>query len=256
MNEFLLYLTVLGTSVLSGVLGMAGGLVLKGALIAWISVSSSMILHGFIQMISNGARAWTLRSRIVWSGVPMSLLGSLLASLIFIWIPWKPEAVQVYLFLGLIPFLGALLKRSLHLELQNPWSAMSVGLLTNIVQLVSGVGGPVLDIAFQNSSLGREQIVGTKAFLQACSHAIKALTYGWVLHAVASDSDPIGNSELAFSSEAIRLLTIGALLAIAGTWIGTRILARLNDRWFRKAGQITIYGIGAYYLWLASFQLV
>ena len=47
-------LTVLGTSFLSGIFGMAGGLILLGVLLMFMDVAPAMILFGIIQMGANG----------------------------------------------------------------------------------------------------------------------------------------------------------------------------------------------------------
>ena len=67
----LLILGVLGvsafvTSFISGILGMAGGMILMGILLAVMPVSGAMMLHGVTQMASNGWRAWLWRSEIDW----------------------------------------------------------------------------------------------------------------------------------------------------------------------------------------------
>ena len=51
------------TATISGVFGMAGGLILMGVLTTYLPVASAMVLHGFIQIISNASRAFLLRRR-------------------------------------------------------------------------------------------------------------------------------------------------------------------------------------------------
>ena len=45
------------TSLVSGVFGMAGGLMLMGALTLAMPVSAAMVSHGAVQFVSNGWRA-------------------------------------------------------------------------------------------------------------------------------------------------------------------------------------------------------
>ena len=45
------------TAAISGVFGMAGGLLLMGVLTAFTPVATAMVMHGFIQIISNFSRA-------------------------------------------------------------------------------------------------------------------------------------------------------------------------------------------------------
>ena len=62
--------SVLGTAILSGVSGMAGGLVLMGVLVWLLPVSAATIVHGAVQAASNGARWVFLRAHTQWRIVP------------------------------------------------------------------------------------------------------------------------------------------------------------------------------------------
>ena len=44
--------TVFATAVLSGVLGMAGGMILMAILVSTLSVAGAMIVHGVVQAVS------------------------------------------------------------------------------------------------------------------------------------------------------------------------------------------------------------
>ena len=57
----LITLSAFATSVLSGIVGMAGGMVLMFVLITLLPVSSAMVLHAATQLTANGSRAWMLR---------------------------------------------------------------------------------------------------------------------------------------------------------------------------------------------------
>ena len=52
----LLVVTMIATAFLSGIFGMAGGLVLIGVLFALMPVPEAMALHAVTQMASNGWR--------------------------------------------------------------------------------------------------------------------------------------------------------------------------------------------------------
>ena len=48
-----IFTTVFLTSFVSGIFGMAGGLILMGVLVSLVGVASAMIIHGVIQMFAN-----------------------------------------------------------------------------------------------------------------------------------------------------------------------------------------------------------
>jgi len=60
--------TVFVTAVLSGVLGMAGGIALLGVLLVYLPPLVAIPLHGVIQLVSNGSRVIVQRehARFDW----------------------------------------------------------------------------------------------------------------------------------------------------------------------------------------------
>ena len=96
-------LAVFLTSVLSGVLGMAGGIILMAVLISTLSVSSAMIAHGLVQATANGSRAVFLRQHIQWSILPAYLLGAVLATGLFVSLAIVPDVSMILICIGLFP---------------------------------------------------------------------------------------------------------------------------------------------------------
>lgn len=67
------------TSILSGVFGMAGGLVFMGAL-AWIlPVTTALALHGVIQFASNAWRVLLHRKHVAWPVLLWFAIGAVTA---------------------------------------------------------------------------------------------------------------------------------------------------------------------------------
>jgi len=68
------------TALVSGVFGMAGGLLLLGVLAAYLPAAQAMALHGMIQAASNGSRAALLARHIVWPIMGFYLIGTACAA--------------------------------------------------------------------------------------------------------------------------------------------------------------------------------
>jgi len=70
-------------AVISGLFGMAGGLVFMGIIASLMSVSAAMVVHGIVQSASNGSRSTILRDHIRWDilGVPASRVRRLIFSM-------------------------------------------------------------------------------------------------------------------------------------------------------------------------------
>src|SRR5215813_138268 len=104
--------TAVATSFLSGLFGMAGGMVLMGILLALLTVPEAMALHAVAQLASNGWRGVLWVHHVRWRTVAAYVSGCAvaLAALSFVqFVPSKPLAL---LSLGLSPFLVRLLPHS------------------------------------------------------------------------------------------------------------------------------------------------
>ena len=75
--------STLVTSFISGILGMAGGMILMGVLIALLPLPAAMMLHGITQLASNGWRAAMLRQAIDWRVFRGYAIGVVIALAVF-----------------------------------------------------------------------------------------------------------------------------------------------------------------------------
>lgn len=230
--------TVFLTSILSGILGMAGGMVLMGVLVWLLPVQQAMILHAIAQFFANGSRAFIHRSHIYKKTLLPYFAGMLTTFVLFAFISFVPPKPLVFLLLGLGPFLSFVLPKNLKLDFTKPWQAYSCGFMTSGFQLTGGVSGPLLDMFFQTRALTRHQTVATKAFTQAVSHIMKFLYFGFL---VSSFSTAAGGLPL--------WLCLGVIpMALFGSHVSKFILEKLTDVHFYKATQIALFVIGTVYL--------
>ena len=70
---------MVATAFLSGLFGMAGGMILIGVLLMLMPLPTAMVLHAITQMASNGWRAFLWRAHIRWRPVFVYLIGCALA---------------------------------------------------------------------------------------------------------------------------------------------------------------------------------
>ncbi|MEQ9451952.1 MAG: sulfite exporter TauE/SafE family protein [Pseudomonadales bacterium] len=222
-------LTVGATSLLSGILGMAGGMILMAVLVTTMGVASAMLLHGAVQATANGSRAWFLRQHIRWSILPVYTLGALLATGVFAAITLVPHPGLVLILVGLFPWLARFSKRLSGLDVTRPLTTLVCGVVVTSAQLLAGASGPLLDVFYLNSPLTRQEIVANKALTQTLGHILKMIYYGLII-SVATTIPPL-------------LLTAALIMAIVGTRLGTWLLHRWNDRDFQKISQLIILSI-------------
>ena len=238
----LIIITALATSILSGLVGMAGGVVLMAVLINLLPVSSAMVLHGITQFSANGARALILRKHLMWSLLPGYLGGAMLAVAAFSALLFVPDASVVLILIGLFPWLARLQPRFSVFNITRPTSSVICGLSVTSAQLLAGAAGPLLDLFYLNSGLGRETIVANKALTQTIGHLLRIIYYG----AIISVATPIPNW----------LFLVAAIAAVAGTRLGTWLLSRWNDQRFQEVSSQIILVTGTICILQGSYQII
>jgi uncharacterized membrane protein YfcA len=234
----LLLFIVLITSTISGVFGMAGGLMLMGALALVLPVSAAMVTHGAVQIVSNGWRGVLHRAYIDWRIVALYGIGSLAAGGVLALVAYAPSKAWVYLLLGLVPGLAWLPKDVLRLDAARAPDALACGFGVTGLNLAAGVAGPLLDIFFIRTAMTRHQIVATKAATQVLSHLTKIVFYGAPLLAASGTN---GFPPLLF-------FAVATPLAMLGGVIGGRILDRMSDKSFLGWTRWIVTALGVLYL--------
>lgn len=221
------------TAAVSGVLGMAGGLLLLGALLLVLPVAAALVAHGLLQLVANGWRAFLQRRSIRWRTVGWYAAGALVAVALVRAAAYVPSRSLTYLLLGLVPALVWLPRGWLRLDASRAPHALLAGLLVTALNLVAGVAGPLLDVFFVRTALGRHQVVATKAATQVLSHAGKVVVY---LPLAASGTVPYP------------VLLLAVPLSMLGTAAGGRVLDRMTDASFTAWTRWVVTAIGAVYL--------
>jgi len=227
--------SALVTSFISGILGMAGGLILMGVLLAVMSVPAAMMLHGITQLASNGWRAFLWRSHVDWRVFRGYLYGSLAITALFAafqFVVSKPIALIV---MGLTPFLALVLPEKLHLNVERRGHASACGAVCTILSLTAGVSGPILDVFFVRSKMTRHAVVATKATTQSLSHLLKIAYFGGILTVGRGQVEPW-------------IAAMMVALAFVGTTLSTRVLEKMNDASFRMWTRRVVMVIGIAYL--------
>lgn len=224
------------TATVSGVLGMAGGLLLMGALLLVLPAPTAFVAHGLLQLVSNGWRTVLHRRHVSWPVIGWYAVGSVTAAALVAAVSYVPSKPLTYLLLGLVPMLVWLPKGVLGLDASRPAHGVAAGLVVTSVNLVAGVAGPLLDVFFVRTALGRHGVVATKAATQVLSHTAKVVIYGGLL-AAGSDVDL-----------PVLVLLLAVPLSMVGTVVGGRVLDRLSDASFRTATRWVVSAVGVTYL--------
>ncbi|MFL6790056.1 MAG: TSUP family transporter [Bradyrhizobium sp.] len=225
---------MVATAFLSGLFGMAGGLILIGVLLTILPLPSAMVLHAITQMASNGWRAFVWRAHIRWRPVAIYLIGcglALGAWSITRYVPDKPIAL---LLLGVTPFMARLTPKGLKPNPDSIWQGSLYGSICMGLMLMTGVSGPLMDTFFLGGNFGRREVVATKAACQVASHFVKLIYFGGIIDQAAT-LDPV-------------LAAVAVAASMLGTTLARRILEAMSDAQFRTWANRLITTVAGYYI--------
>ncbi len=228
--------SAVATSFISGILGMAGGMILMGILLALMPLPAAMMLHGITQLAANGWRALMWRKQVDWRvfrGYAVGALATLVAFTAATFVVSKPAALVM---MGLTPFVTFALPEKLHLNVERRGHPFACGVICAFLSLTAGISGPILDVFFVRSKMGRHAVVATKAMTQSFTHLMKIVYFGGMV--VAADRGAV-NPWLA-------VMMVG--FAFLGTALSKRVLEKMDDASFRKWTQVTVMTLGVFYL--------
>jgi uncharacterized membrane protein YfcA len=225
--------TIVFSSFLSGVFGMAGGMVLLGVLLTYFDVATGMIFFSIIQLFANGWRVVQWRHYVLWPIFGWYVVGAIIAFSCMWMIAFVPDKAMVYLALGLMPFVVEVLPADMRPNIEWRGVPFLTGVVTTIIQILAGVGGLFLDIFFQKSKLDRKTTNATKAVAQSFSHIVRAFYFGSL--------SGVGDLPVWATVPAI-------LLAVAGTSLAPFVIERMTDHGFRQWTRAIIVAISVIYL--------
>ncbi|HEU0199152.1 MAG TPA: TSUP family transporter [Burkholderiaceae bacterium] len=230
-----LAVATVATSFISGILGMAGGMILMGVLLALLPLPTAMMMHGIAQLAANGSRAFLLRKEIAWRVFAGYAAGAFLALALFVMAGLVADKATALIAMGLAPFAALALPAKLQLDVERRWHSFACGALCQVFSLTAGVSGPLLDAFFVRSAMSRHAVIATKAITQSLSHVMKIAYFGGVM-AVAEAEVPAW----------VAAATV--LLAFTGTSLSRQVLERISDAAFRNWTRWTVMALGAAYL--------
>ena len=233
---------MLATTFLSGIFGMAGGMILIGVLLLLLPVQTAMVLHAVTQMASCGWRALLWRKHVRWGPVAGYVLGCVLALAAWSLFRYVPSTSVALIFLGVTPFLVKLFPTDYQPNPESRLQATLYGTVCMTLMLLTGVAGPLIDSFFLGGKLDRREIVATKAMCQIFGHALKLAYFGGIIEQ-AGTLDPV-------------LAVLAIVSSMVGTTVASRFLEMMSDRQFRVwAGRI-IATIAGYYIIHGTTMLI
>jgi len=232
------------TSFISGIFGMAGGMLLVGFLLMLMPVPVAMVFHGVIQLAANGWRAWLWRRHINWRIALQFGMGCIFSLAIFSFVRFVPPKPVVLLAIGIMPFIALAVPLHVAPNIERRGQAFAAGALGGAIQLVAGITGPLLDMFYVRAGMTRQVNIATKSAAQITGHLTKIAYFG-VMVASPAGRDP----------EQWLVMVFGAAFAVLGTTLSRFLLDRMSDRQFYYWTRRVILAIGAVYIGQGLWQV-
>jgi len=221
VSELLLLPIAFATSCLAGVMGMGGGVLLIAAMPGLLPAAAVLPVHAATQLASNLSRA-AFGWRDIDPGIlPAFALGALAGA-------WLGAEIYSSLDLAWLPaVIGALILLATWIPLPRVTGSGQVplailGFYQTGLGMLAGATGPLGAAVLMRRNNARDWLVVNTALYMAVNHALRLGAF------VA----------IGFSFAAWWELVLGMIAAgIAGSWVGTRLRARVPQvnflRWFR-----------------------
>lgn len=223
--------SVILTSFVSGVFGMAGGIILLAILLgSGMDVAPAMAFHGVAQASGNAWRAWLWRRHVDWRILVWFAMGAISAFAMFSVIRFVPDRATVLILLGLVPFLTLMMPERIVPQADRPAGAVACGASSVGITLLAGVAGPLVDAFFVRMKRDRRDVVATKAVCAFIGNSLKTIYFSWASAASLSLDLTLG------------VVAVGA--SIVGTTLSRKVLDGMSDSHFRRWTQTIIIIIG------------
>jgi uncharacterized membrane protein YfcA len=237
-------------SMLSGVFGMAGGIVVMAVMLAFFPVASALALQSSIQMVANGWRCWIWRGHIVWHVLPYYCLGIVIGLGVIALVRYVPDKATALIIMGAVPLIAMAVENHVRLSILNRVHTVVTSIILTFIHMTAGIIGPLLDLLYVNAPLTRQQIIATKAFTQTIMHILRLGWYGALIPMLwQGDGWPVDDVPV--------IWWIGFLvLSVAGTSTASLIVNRMNDAQFKLIVRWLIIVVCAYALVRGGWLMV
>lgn len=233
-------------STISGIVGMAGGILLLTIMyIVGLDPLIAIPIHAMVQLFSNSTRVLVFFKHVKW--VPL-----IIVVVVALPLPWVGLKLLVSLDKNLVKVIMGILV--LYATWTPKWGVQKlpqaaafgcVGVLGGVLGVVAGATGPLIAPFFIRKDLVKEQVIATKAVVQSYFHILKII-YFWAVPTVA------------FAYQDYLYLIVPMTIAVVlGTLTGKKLLGKIPDEdMFRTIYKAVLTVVALYLVGEAVRQMV
>jgi uncharacterized protein len=207
------------TSIISAVVGMAGGIVLLSIMTFFLPLNIIIPIHGLVQLVSNTTRTWLLRTHIIRSVFLYFMIGLPFGGLTAVYLIKQVDSKIIPLcFIAFLIIYTLFKPKKLPSLIIPHWAFSFIGFFVGVLGPLIGATGPFMAPFFLRKDWKKESIVATKASVQVMGHLIKIPVFLSI--------------EFPYMDYALPILLMAAV-SLLGTKIGVQILGKIEDKIFR-----------------------
>ena len=217
-NDILLILIAFGTSTITAVTGIGGGMMLIAIMPGLLPAAAIVPVHAMVQLFSNSSRAFFGWRFLRWEFVLAFIAGSIVGGLISagitreINLEYSPLIIAAYI---LYVVWGPQIKINKPLK----GEFFIIGLIQTGLSMIVGATGPLGQASLLRRGLERDALVVTAALMTTFTHLIKIILFAL-----------LGFSFMAYWKIIVGMST-GVIL---GALLGTHIRYQIPEVLFRK----------------------
>jgi len=202
------------TSLVAGVVGLGGGLMLIAILPSFLPIQALIPIHGFTQMFSNISRAYFGYKHIQFEVVPKFLIGSIIGVSIIALLLDMILIEYIPLFIGSYILLSLWSKR-FNEKIKKYENYYLIGFLQSGLSVIVGATGPLTTTLLLKEYKDKDKVVSTAALLMSITHSMKVLVFVY----------------FGFKfSEYIDIITVMVVGVIIGSYLGTKIRDKVDGK--------------------------
>jgi uncharacterized membrane protein YfcA len=233
----ILFAAAFAAWVLSTLAGGGGGLLMLPVMTLLGQAAAVPPAIALGHFIGSPVRVWLFWKHIDWKIVRWYLPGACAGGILGAWVfsnlkaDWVKVLIGLFLISTVFQFRFGEKERSFPMPL---WGFLPLGFVVSLISGVVGEAGPVLNPFFLNYGADKERMIGTKAVNSLAMQLVKSGAYA------------------AFGAMTWRYVLYGVAIGIAATlasWVGKRMLARMQSKRFRQIVVTVMVLSGLLILW-------
>ncbi|MBE1299054.1 MAG: TSUP family transporter [Alteromonadaceae bacterium] len=211
--ELLLGFIALCTSIVAGVFGFGGGMLLIAILPVFLPPSLLIPIHGITQLASNSSRMLFSLTDVKWSLLPKFFIGSLVGTLLFGYIIYNMPTTYLPLAIGLYILLN-LWSPDFSKFMRRFESYYVIGFSQTGLGLIVGATGPLSLSILTKQLQSKDEIIATSSLFMTISHLAKIPVFLAIGAALLTH---------------LNLIVTMVLGSVLGSYVGTKLRLKADN---------------------------